>query len=102
MAKYAVVKISGHQYRIEEGQEFLVDKLEDPKKIDTQILLTVNEDKMSVGTPEVKGAKVTFKVLADLEKGEKIDVATYKSKSRYRKHKGFRAQYTRLQVEKIS
>ena len=102
MAKYAVVKISGHQYRIEEGQEFLVDKLEDPKKIEAAILLTVDGDKVSVGTPEVKGAKVSFKVLTDMEKGEKIDVATYKSKSRYRKHKGFRAQYTRLQVEKIS
>ncbi|MBX4205934.1 50S ribosomal protein L21 [Candidatus Microgenomates bacterium] len=100
--KYAIVRISGHQYKVEEGQELLVDKLPDPKKFEAEVLLTVDGDKVSVGNPVVKSAKVGFKVLADMEKGEKIDVKKYKAKSRYRRHIGFRHQYSRLQVEKIS
>jgi len=99
--KYAVVKISGHQYKVEEGQEFLVDKLPDPKKIEAEVLMIVDGDKVEIGTPILNEAKISFKVLADMEKGDKLHVRTYKSKSRYRKHKGFRHQYTRLQVVKI-
>lgn len=100
--KYAVVRINGHQYIVEEGMEVLVDKLADPKKITAEVLLTVDGEKVKVGKPLVKEAKVTFKVISDLEKGEKVHVKTYKAKSRYRKHKGFRHQYSRLKVEKIS
>lgn len=100
--KYAVVKINGHQYKVEEGQEVLVDKLSDPKKVEAEVLLTVDGGKVKVGKPVLKDAKVTFKVVKDMVKGEKIDVMTYKAKSRYRKKKGYRHQHTQLQVQKIS
>lgn len=102
MDKFAVIRIGGKQYRVTEGQEILVDKLGDTKKVTPEVLLFVEGDKVEVGTPVLEKAKVTVKVLAELEKGEKVDIFKYKAKSRERRHVGFRAQYTRLLVEKIS
>lgn len=101
MDKFAVIRITGKQYRVVEGQEILVDKMND-LKVTPEVLLIVDGEKIEVGTPVLTKAKVTVKVLAELEKGEKIDIFKYKAKSRERRHVGFRAQYTRLLIEKIS
>ncbi len=101
MDKFAVVRIAGKQYRVSEGDEILVDKLNDLKVV-PEVLLFVDGDKVEVGTPVLTKAKVVVKVLAEVEKGEKIDIFKYKAKSRERRHIGFRAQHTRLLVEKIS
>ena len=102
MDKFAVIRITGKQYRVTEGEEILVDKINDLEKVEPEVLLVADGDKVEVGTPVLKKAKVTVKVLAELEKGVKVDIFKYKSKSRERRHVGFRAQYTRLLVEKIS
>lgn len=101
MDKFAVIRIGGKQYRVTEGQEILVDKLADVKKLAPEVLLFVDGDKVEVGTPVLTKVKVTVKVLVELEKGEKIDIFKYKAKSRERRHIGFRAQHTRLLIEKI-
>lgn len=100
MAKYAVVRIGGKQYKVEEGEEFLVDKLVDPKKVVSETLLVADGDKIEIGKPTLK-TEVKLKVVADMEKGEKVDVYKFKAKSRYKRHTGFRSQHTRLLVEKI-
>ena len=97
--KYAIVRFGGKQYKAEEGKEILVDRLADAKT-EPEVLLMVDGDKVSVGTPLVKGAAVKIKVIEEV-KGEKIDIMKYKSKSRYRKHTGFRPVYTKLLVEKL-
>ncbi|MBI1864037.1 50S ribosomal protein L21 [Candidatus Woesebacteria bacterium] len=97
--KYAVAKIQGKQYKLEEGQIIVVDKVS--KEINPQVLLFVNEDKVSIGTPTVKSCEIKFKKLDD-KKEKKIYVRKYKAKSRYRKKIGFRAQKSQLLVEKIS
>ena len=102
MDKFAVIRVAGKQYRVSEGDEILVDKLADPKKVTAEVLLFVDGEKVEVGTPVLTKAKVSVKVLAEVEKGEKIDIFKYKAKSRERRHVGFRAQHTRLLVEKIS
>lgn len=102
MDKFAVIRIGGKQYRVTEGQEILVDKLADTKKVTPEVLLFVEGETVEVGTPVLEKAKVIVKVIAELEKGEKVDIFKYKAKSRERRHVGFRAQYTRLLVEKIS
>jgi large subunit ribosomal protein L21 len=101
MNKYAVIRLQGRQYKVSEGQEVLVDKMNDLKLV-PEVLLTSDGDKVEVGKPVLKGVKVTLKVLKEIEKGEKIEVYHFKAKSRYRKHTGFRPQYTRVLVEKIS
>jgi len=100
--KFAVIRIGGKQYRVSEGEEILVDKLSDTKKVTPEVLLFVDGEKVEVGTPVLSKAKVSVKVLAELEKGEKVDIFKYKAKSRERRHVGFRPQHTRLLVETIS
>lgn len=110
MAKYAVIRIKGRQYRVEEGKEILVDKLTDPKKIEPEVLLVVDPTSqelrgasgVKIGKPVLKDVKVKIKILAEEEKGDKITVLKYKAKSRYRKKRGFRPKYARLLIEKIS
>lgn len=96
--KYAVIRVSGHQYKVSEGEEFLVDKTEKPV---VDVLLTANDQEIKVGTPTVSDAKVNLTVIGD-EKGEKIDVFKYKAKSRSRRKVGFRSQKTRVKVDKLA
>lgn len=107
MDKFAVVRIAGKQYRVTEGEEILVDKMTFPskdevKKVVPEVLLFVDGDKVEIGDPVLTKAKVKVKVLVEVEKGEKIEIFKYKAKSRERRHIGFRAQHTRLLIEKIS
>lgn len=95
--KYAVIQIQGHQHKVREGEEFLVDKTEKPE---VKVLLYVDEDKVLVGQPEVANAKIEIKVLEQI-KGEKIDVYKFKAKSNYRRHIGFRPLMTRVKIEEI-
>ena len=98
---YAVIDIKGRQYKVSEKEEVLVDRIS-AKELMPKILLVADEKKVSVGTPEVKGAKVKIKILKDIEMGKKVRVLKYKAKSRYRRHIGTRPQYTRILIEKIS
>lgn len=102
MDKYAVILISGKQYLVKEGQELLVDKIKDLKGLEAKVMLLVDGEKATIGKPYVAGVKVGLKVISEMEKGTKLDVYKFKAKSRYRKHIGFRPQYTRLLIEKIS
>jgi large subunit ribosomal protein L21 len=99
--KYAVIRIRGKQYKVAEGEEFFADFLggEEPK---LEVLLVVNDDKIKVGTPKVRGAKVSLKVLEPEVKGNKLYVQKYRSKSRYRRKIGFRPRFSKLLVKSIS
>src|SRR5207247_1442477 len=80
----------------------VVDKLSpdnDTLTLD-KVLMLSTDGAVSIGTPYVTGASVSAKVVAQ-EKGDKIYVVKYKAKSRYRRRTGFRAQETRILVEKI-
>ena len=101
MEKYAVLKIKGRQYKVKEGQEFLVDKIGDGD-VSAEVLLYKDGSDLKVGKPTLDDVKVSFKIVTPEEKGEKIDVFKYKSKSRFRKHTGFRPKYTRLLLEKLN
>ena len=102
--KYAVIAISGTQFKVEQDQKLSVDNLnlkEGETGTTDQVLLTVDEDKIKIGAPTVKDSKVDFKVLKNY-KGKKLTVFKYKSKSRYRKTTGFRPQLTDIQITKIT
>ena len=101
--KYAIIKAGGIQYQVSEGQEidiFHLDKEKGDAIIFDSVLLVKDDDKVLVGQPAVNGAKVKGKVVAQIL-GDKIRIATYKAKSRYRKVKGHRDQLTRVLIEKI-
>lgn len=102
--KYVIIESGGKQFTAVEGGVISVDLL--PQEVGDvitldQVLLVVDEDKVLVGTPVVKGAVVKAKVLEHY-KGRKILIFHYKSRENYRKKAGHRQQYTRLQVESIS
>lgn len=103
LMKYAVVKIGGSQYRVAEGEEIEVEKIEGEKgkKLTfEEVLLFVDGERVKIGRPFVKGMKVKAEIL-DQFKGKKIRVATYKAKSRYRRVKGHRKRLTKLKIEKL-
>lgn len=101
--KYAIIAISGSQYKVEEGQEITVDSL-NLKEADTattdKVLLTADGDKVQVGFPYVKNSSVEYQVIKNYQ-GRKLRVFKYKAKSRYQKTRGFRAQLTDIKIIKI-
>ncbi len=98
--KYAVVKIKGHQYKVSEKDEILVDYIGENKP-EAEVLMISEDGKVKLGDPILKGGSVTLKVVETEVKGEKIYVAKYKAKSRYRRRIGFRPKYTKLLVQTI-
>ena len=100
--EYAVIRTGGKQYKVSSGDVLEVDKIKDAGKslVFEDVLLLVNEDKVNLGKPTVKGAKVSAKLL-EQTKGDKIRVMKFKAKSRYRRTTGFRAQLSKIQIEKI-
>ena len=102
MAKYAIIKIKGQQFKVKEGDEILVGKLGEKEKPEADVLLIKKDKTVKIGKPTVKDGKVMLKVLEKEEKGKKLHVETFKAKSRYRRKIGFRPIYSRLQIIKIS
>ena len=99
---YAVIESGGKQYRVAEGDEIEVEKLdiEAGKKVDLdRVLMVADEGDVKVGSPTVEGAKVKATV-KEHGRGKKIIV--YKHKKNYHKKQGHRQSYTRLHIDKIS
>ena len=99
---YALVEYKGKQYKAEPGALLQVDKIDAEKgaalTIDTVLL--VSGDKIAVGAPYVKGAKVTA-VVEDHGKADKIIVFKYMPKKDYRRKQGHRQQYSLIRVQDI-
>lgn len=98
---FAIVRIKNTQYKVSKGDEVLVGKLND-EKVEPEVLLYSENDKVEVGKPLLKKRNVKIKVLEGEVKGDKLHVFTFKSKSRYRRKIGFRPKYTKIRVEKLS
>ena len=100
---YAIVDITGHQYKVEKDQTILVNRLEGEAggKVEfDQVLLTDNEGKVKVGTPTLKGAKVTATILEQM-KGEKVIVFKKKRRKGYRVKNGHRQMLSKIQITEI-
>jgi len=101
--KYAVVESGGKQFKAVEGETIDVDRLVvDPGaevKLE-HVLLMVDGETVTIGTPTVNGISVLAKVLAHV-KGEKLTVFKYRPKKRIRVKTGHRQTYTRLTIEQI-
>ncbi|PIP14969.1 50S ribosomal protein L21 [Candidatus Roizmanbacteria bacterium CG22_combo_CG10-13_8_21_14_all_35_9] len=103
MFRYGVVRTGGKQYLVKEGDLITVDRLEtkEKDKIELETLARFDDEGKSVdlGTPDLT-KKVQAEVVSHL-KGDKIRVARFKAKVRYRRVKGFRPQLTTLKIIKI-
>jgi len=100
--KKAVVKVGGKQFIVSEKETLLVDLLpQGTKELKLDALMLIDGDKVEVGTPFVKGVKVSAKVVDELVKGEKIRVIRYKAKKRVHKENGHRQKYTKIEITSI-
>ena len=100
--KKAVIKVGGKQFIVSEKETLLVDLLpQGTKELKLDALMLIDGDKVEVGTPVVKGVKVSAKVVDELVKGEKIRVIRYKAKKRVHKENGHRQKYTKIEITSI-
>jgi len=99
---YALIEFKGKQYRAEKGAVLQVDKIDaDPGSVvDIDSVLLIGGEKVTVGAPYVKGAKVQA-VVEGHKKGDKIIVFKYKSKKDYRRKQGHRQQYSVIKIQDI-
>jgi large subunit ribosomal protein L21 len=84
---YAIIRLGGKQYRVREGETLVVDR--------------VKTDEGGSFSPEVllgdDGVAVTATVVAH-ERGPKIRIGKVKRRTGYRRHNGFRAATSRIQI----
>lgn len=99
---YAVIELGGKQYKVEKGDEVVVDRLEmEEGKTRTLAPMLLGGSSKAVTTAELKGAKVKFKVEEHLL-GGKIRVFKYKPKTGYRKKRGHRSRLSRITIQAIT
>jgi large subunit ribosomal protein L21 len=99
---FAIVEVGGKQYRVEEGREVVVDRLDaapgDVVELRSLLVADGSDVRMAAQAAE---AKVTAKVVEHL-RGPKIVISRFKPKRGWRKKTGFRSALTRLEVQKIA
>ena len=96
---YAIIRTGGKQYRVQENDEFRVEKLnaEVGDKVIFDEVVAVGGDELVVGTPLVAGYGVEAEVL-EQGKADKVIIYKYKAKKDYRRKNGHRQPYTLVKV----
>lgn len=101
---YAIVDIAGQQFKVREGQQIFVHRLdaEEGSQITlNKVMLVEREGHVEVGTPLVENAKITAKVLNHL-KGDKVLIFKKKRRKGYQTLNGHRQHLSKVQIENIS
>ena len=100
MNTYAIISVGGKQYRVREGEKLLVDRLAhgEGNTFNPAVLLVGGGGAETQISP--KDFTVTARVVADV-KGEKIRIGKYRPKNGYKKHTGFRASLSQIEIESI-
>src|SRR5919205_3746425 len=99
MATYAIISLGGKQYRVQEGERLLVDRLpyDETKTFHPDVLFLGGGGDAELAP---KGAQVTARVVKHVL-GDKILVGKYKPKKGYRRHIGHRSRLSQVQIEAI-
>jgi large subunit ribosomal protein L21 len=100
---YAVIKTGGKQYRVSEGSRLRVEKLSGDAgaKLEFSEVLMLGGEKLTVGKPFVKGAKVSAEIVGQ-GRDKKVIVFKIRRRKRYRRRNGHRQPFTELKITGIS
>lgn len=108
MANIAIIETGGKQYLVEEGTVLKVEKIASatPRKPGDvlefdKILLTDDGTKTEIGTPYVKGAKVSAELIEE-GRNQTVTVIKYRQKSRYFKKRGHRQPYAKIKITAVA
>lgn len=100
---YAVIKAGAHQYRVQEGDTFEIDKVvgEAGDKIKFDQVFMIGGKSVSVGAPLVEGASVEAEI-KEQSRSPKVVVFKYKRRKNYKKKRGHKQPVTLVEIKKIN
>ena len=95
---YAIITVGGKQYRVREGERLLVDRVrtEEGETFNPRVLLVGGDGSTDLSPSMTVTARVVGHTL-----GDKIRIGKYKRRTGYRRHTGFRASLTQIEIESI-
>ena len=95
---YAIITVGGKQYRVQEGERLLVDrvKTEAGKTFQPRVLLVGGDGPADLATSTTVTVRVLEHVL-----GDKVRIGKYRQRTGYKRHNGFRSRLTEIQIEAI-
>ena len=99
----AVIKTGGKQYIVSPGQKIKIEKIQKKEGSEiafSDVLLLEKNKKVEIGTPFLKGVKVTGKVLKQ-GKDKKVVIFKFKHSNRYHVKKGHRQPFTEVEITGI-
>ncbi len=100
---YAIIKNGGKQYKVQEGDILLLDKMDLAAKETVEIkeVLAVNAGELVVGAPFVEGAVVTAEVINE-GRAKKVIIFKKRRRKDSKVKRGFRRDFTRVRITKIA
>lgn len=98
MSSYAIISLGGKQYRVQEGERLLVDRLREDEGATLQPrVLFVGGN----GAPDLAPSTTVTARVVGHELGEKIRIGKYRKRTGYKRHAGHRSHLTRIEIESI-
>jgi large subunit ribosomal protein L21 len=98
MSSYAIISLGGKQYRVQEGERLLVDRLrvDGGATVEPRVLLVGGN-----GAPDLSPSTTVTARVVGHELGKKIRIGKYRRRTGYKKHTGHRSKLTRIEIESI-
>lgn len=100
---YAVIANGGKQYKVSVGEKLDLEKIEADVGAPVefpQVLMVADGEKIEIGTPYIKNAKVIAEVL-EHGRCDKVHIIKFRRRKHYMKHQGHRQYYTAVKITEI-
>lgn len=101
--EYAILRSGGKQYKVLKDSVITVERLNSnigEKILLEDVLLYVSDGELNLGRPRSLGVTIKGTVL-EHPKGEKIRIAKFKAKAKYRRVTGHRQYLTKVKIDEI-